>query len=431
MGKTTKRNMSINIKQNHHTELMAPAGSYESLHAAIKAGADSIYFGVEQLNMRARSSKTFTLNDLREISLMTAEHGLKSYLALNTIVYDDEIELMQSICDAAKASGISAVIATDISAITYARSINLDVHISTQANISNIGAVKFYAQFSDVMVLARELTLEQIRAIAETIKAQNITGPSGKLVQIELFVHGALCVSISGKCYMSLAAKNLSANRGECIQTCRRQFRVTDEATDEELIIDNKFVMSPKDLCMIGAMDQLVQAGATVFKIEGRGRSSDYVYHTTKAYREAIDSYFDGSYSSEKIQQWTNELENVFNRGFWHGGYYLGKKIGEWSGAYGSVATKQKTYIGHVINYFTTPKIAQFQIDSHSLKVGDTIAVTGPTTGYEERLVESLYVDDQPAQSAQKGDDITMPFDVKLRKRDKLYVIHDRTQWQS
>lgn len=410
---------------------MSPAGSYESLHAAIKAGADSIYFGVEQLNMRARSSKTFTLDDLHEIADITSKAGKKSYLALNTIVYDDEIPLMHSICDAAKTAGISAVIATDVSAITYARSIGLDVHISTQANISNIGAVQFYAQFSDVMVLARELTLEQIQNISNAIKAQNITGPSGELVQIELFIHGALCVSISGKCYMSLAAKNHSANRGECIQTCRRQYRVIDEATNEELLIDNKFVMSPKDLCMIGSMDKLIEAGASVFKIEGRGRSSDYVYHVTKAYREAIDSYFAGDYSADKIKAWTEQLENVFNRGFWHGGYYLGNKLGEWSGAYGSVAKKQKTYIGHVINYFAKPKIAQFSIDSHGIQVGDTIAVTGPTTGYEERIIESLYVDEKPANSAKKGDDITIPFDVRLRKRDKLYVIHDRTQWQS
>jgi putative protease len=415
----------------HRTELMSPVGSYESLHAAIKAGADSIYFGVEQLNMRARSSKTFTLDDLKEIARITSEQDIKSYLALNTIVYDDEIELMRSICDAAKAANISAVIASDVSAITYARSINLDVHISTQANISNIGAVQFYAQFSDVLVLARELTMEQIQSISAAIHKQNITGPSGELVHIELFIHGALCVSISGKCYMSLAAKNLSANRGECIQTCRRQFRVIDEATNEELVIDNKFVMSPKDLCMIGSMDKLIEAGASVFKIEGRGRSSDYVYHATKAYRQAIDSYFAGTYTSDKIKEWTEKLENVFNRGFWHGGYYLGKKLGEWSGAYGSVAKKQKTYIGHVINYFAKPKIAQFSIDTHGLKVGDRIAVTGPTTGYEERVVESMFVDEQPAQAAQKGDDITIPFDVRVRKRDKLYVIHDRTQWQS
>ena len=417
--------------QSAKIELLSPVGSYESLHAAIKAGADAVYFGVEQLNMRSRSARKFTLDDLKKIADVCRRHGVNSALALNTIIYDNELPLMREICDAAKAAGLSAVIATDISAIAYARSIGLRVHISTQANVSNIEAVAFYAQFADVIVLARELTLEQIHNIAGQIQHREIRGPSGELVKIELFVHGALCVSISGKCYMSLATTNHSANRGECLQNCRKSYRVIDEASNEELVIDNKFVMSPKDLCTIGVIDQLIKAGAAILKIEGRGRSSDYVFHTTKAYREAIDSFFDNSTTPEKINQWTRRLENVFNRGFWHGGYYLGAKLGEWSGAYGSVAGKQKTYCGYVINYFGKAGIAHIILENAGVNVGDTIAVTGPTTGYEERRVESLYVNDQPVQAAQKGDDMTISFDVRVRRKDKLYVIHDRTTWQS
>ena len=418
------------IKSND-IELLSPAGAFESLHAAINAGADAIYFGIDQLNMRARSSKNFTLKDLHAIAQITSEQHVKSYLALNTIIYDDELAHMQTICDAAQAAGISAVIAGDISVMSYARSIGLEVHISTQANISNIKAVKFYAQFADVMVLARELDLDQIKYIADQTSQKQIIGPSGHPVRIELFVHGALCVSISGKCYMSLATKNYSANRGECLQTCRRRFRVIDDSSNEELVLDNQFVMSPKDLCMIGFMDELIEAGATVFKIEGRGRASDYIYHTTKAYREAIDSYVAGTYSAEKIKAWTERLENVFNRGFWHGGYYLGNKLGEWSGAYGSVAKKQKSYVGYAVNYFAKPQVAEFLIENKSIKLGDTIAVTGPTTGYEERTIDSLYIDEKPAEHAHKGADVTIPFDVRVRKNDKLYVIHQRTDWQS
>ena len=412
-------------------ELLSPVGSYESLHAAIKAGADAVYFGVEQLNMRSRSARKFTLDDLENIAKECREHVVKSCIALNTIIYDTELPLMQEICDAAKNAGLSAVIATDISAIAYARSIGLRVHISTQANVSNIEAVAFYAQFADVIVLARELSLEQIRNITDQIHRRDIRGPAGEPVKIELFVHGALCVSISGKCYMSLATTNHSANRGECLQNCRKSYRVIDELTNEELVIDNKFVMSPKDLCTIGFIDQLINAGAAVFKIEGRGRSSDYVFHTTKAYREAIDSYFEKSTTPEKIKQWTTQLENVFNRGFWHGGYYLGARLDEWSGAYGSVAKKQKTYCGFVSNFFSKLGVAQIMLENAGISVGDTIALTGPTTGYEERILESMYVNDRPADTAQKGDDVTIPLDVRVRRKDKLYVIHNRTAWQS
>ncbi len=411
--------------------LLSPAGSWESLHAAFQAGADAIYFGVEELNMRARSSKRFTVEDLPKIADLCREHGIESNLALNTIVYEDDLAQMRDICDTAQQSNISAVIATDIATISYARSIGLPVHISTQANVSNSEAVKFYAQFADVMVLARELRLEQIAEIAQHIKQRFITGPSGELVKIELFVHGALCVSISGKCYMSLATQNHSANRGDCLQTCRRRFRVIDESSDQELVIDNQFVMSPKDLCMIGHMDKLIEAGATVFKIEGRGRAADYVHHTTKSYRLAIDSYFDGTLNEEKINDWKQVLEGVFNRGFWDGGYYLGNPLGEWAGAYGSVAKHQKTYVGYVVNYFNKANVAQFTIETGELHVGDTIAVIGPTTGYEERLLTNMHTNEQPAQSAQKGDEVTIPFDVKLRRNDKLYVIRERSDWQS
>lgn len=411
--------------------LLSPAGSWESLHAAMKAGADAIYFGVEELNMRARSSKRFTVEDLPHIADLCREHDIESNLALNTIVYDDDLEQMRQICDAARESNISAVIATDIATLSYARTIDLPVHISTQANVSNIEAVKFYAQFADVMVLARELRLEQIAEIGRQIKQHSIIGPSGERVQLELFVHGALCVSISGKCYMSLATQNHSANRGDCLQTCRRRYRVIDESSDQELVIDNEFVMSPKDLCMIGHMDKLIEAGATVFKIEGRGRAADYVYHTTKSYRQAIDSYFDGTLSEAKINDWKQVLEGVFNRGFWDGGYYLGNPLGEWSGAYGSVAKNQKTYVGYVVNYFNKPQVAQFSVETGELQVGDTIAVIGPTTGYEERQLTSMHVNEKPATSAHKGDEVTIPFDVKLRRNDKLYVIRERSDWQS
>ena len=412
-------------------ELLAPAGSFESLNAAIKAGANAVYFGVEQLNMRSRSAKKFTLEDLREIVDICHQNNVKNYLALNTIIYDDELPLMRQISDAAKAAGVTAVIASDMSAISYARSVDLNVHISTQANISNIEALDFYAQFADVVVLARELSLGQIRQMAEQIKGRHIVGPSGDLLKIELFIHGAMCVSISGKCYMSLATTNHSANRGECLQNCRKTYRVIDESTNEELVIDNKFVMSPKDLCTIGFLDQLINAGATVLKIEGRGRASDYVFHTTKAYREAIDAYFDKTLTPEKISAWTTKLENVFNRGFWHGGYYLGEKLGEWSGAYGSVAKKQKSYVGYVLNYFSKAGVAQFIIENADIKIGDTIAVTGPTTGYEEHVITGLFVDDHPQETATKGDDVTLKFNSRIRRKDKIYVIHDRTTWQS
>ena len=417
------------LAKNHI--LLSPAGSWESLSAALHAGADAVYFGVGSLNMRARAAKPFALDDLPQIVARCREYGVESCLALNTILYDDDLPVMRRICDAAQSAGISAVIATDIAAVEYARSIGLSVHISTQANISNLAAVQYYARYADVMVLARELTLEQIEQIIGEIKRQNIVGPSGAPVAVELFVHGALCVSVSGLCGMSLATTGHSANRGDCLQTCRRSFRVIDDDTGEELVINNRFVMSPKDLCLIGAMDRLMSAGVRVFKIEGRGRSAEYVHHVTRAYRQAIDAAAAGEYTAEKIAAWTAELESVFHRGFWHGGHYLGKKLGEWSGAYGSQATHQKTYLGYVVNYFAKPRVAQVVIETGRLAVGEQIAVIGPTTGYEERTVSELYVNERPATRAVKGDDVTLPFDVKLRRHDKLYAIRRRTDWQS
>jgi len=407
-------------------ELMAPAGSYESLMAAIHAGADSVYFGVEQLNMRACSANNFSLDDLKKIASICKKNKVKSYLTLNTVLYDHDISLMKDICEAAKNAEIDAIIVSDMAAIQYARSLGLNVHISTQVNISNIESVKFYAQFSDVIVLARELTLKQIKNICEEIESYDIKGPSGELVKVEIFAHGALCVAISGKCYMSLATYNASANRGACLQNCRRAYRVIDEETGDELVIDNKYVMSPKDLCTIGFIDKLLDAGVSVLKIEGRGRKEDYVHVVIKSYKEAIDSYLSGAYNKEKITKWVKCLESVYNRGFWHGGYYLGKKLGEWSGDYGSQATKEKILVGKVKNYFMKSQVAHFILDGGSLKEGDEILVTGPTTGVVESRVSSIYKDENKVLSASKGDDITIPLPVKVRAGDKLYLLVQR-----
>ena len=410
-------------------ELMAPAGSYEALRAAIQAGADSVYFGIEQLNMRARAANNFTLRDLKKIVNICQQHHVKAYLTLNTIIYDQDLTQMKKICTAAKKAGLTAVICTDIAALAYAHSIGLEVHLSTQANISNLEAVKFYAQFADVLVLARELTLPQIKSIITEIKKQKICGPSGNLVKIELFIHGALCVSIAGKCYMSLATYNYSANRGACLQNCRRAYRVIDDETGDELKIENKYVMSPKDLCTIGCIDQILAAGVKILKIEGRGRSPEYVYTTVKAYREAADSYIQGTYSLDKIKQWTKELEKVFNRGFWQGGYYLGKKLGEWSGSYGSQAIKKKIYVGRVQNYFTKPKIAEIHLEAAGIKIGDEILITGPTTGLIQTKVNSIFINikgkDKKVQKAKKGARVTIPIPQKVRPNDKLFILVD------
>ncbi len=407
-------------------ELMAPVGSYESLMAAINAGTDSVYFGVEQLNMRACSANNFTLEDLKKIASICKKNGVKFYLTLNTVLYDHDISLMKDICKAAKNAEIDAVIVSDMAAIQYARSLGLKVHISTQVNISNIESVKFYAQFSDVVVLARELTLKQIKNICEEIKSYDIRGSSGDLVKVEIFVHGALCIAISGKCYMSLATYNASANRGACLQNCRRAYRVIDEETGDELVIDNKYVMSPKDLCTIGFIDKILDAGVSVLKIEGRGRKEDYVHVVVKSYREAINSYLLGTYNKEKIDRWTKDLESVYNRGFWQGGYYLGKKLGEWSGDYGSQSTKEKILVGKVKNYFMKSHVAYFNLNGGSLKEGDEILVTGPTTGVVESRVSSIYKDDNKIFFASKGTDVTVPLPIKVRAGDKLYILIQR-----
>lgn len=407
-------------------ELLAPAGSFEALAAALRAGADSVYFGIDKLNMRARASRSFKLEDLPEISSRCREKNAKCYLALNTIVYDDEVPELREICQTAKSSGIDAVIAGDLAAITTARQVGLPVHISTQANISNFAALKFYAPFADVVVLARELTLPQIKGIQRRIREENILGPSGNPVRIELFVHGALCVSIAGKCYMSLANTNHSANRGDCLQTCRRRYRVTDDQTGEELVIDNQYVMSPKDICTIRFMDKLIESGASLFKIEGRGRSADYVYRVTRVYREAIEKVVEGSYSPEFFGEWEKQLSSVYNRGFWHGGYYLGNKLGEWAASYGSKATKEKKYVGYVKNYFTRAGIAQVVIEDNSIHIGDEIMATGPTTGCAESRVESIKEEDVDVNKGVRGMEVTIPFAEKLRKNDKVYVFRDR-----
>ena len=339
-------------------EIMSPVGSMESLMAAIQAGAGSVYFGIGKLNMRSRSSKNFTIDDLREITRICDEHGVRSYITLNTVIYDDEIDEMKQIIDAARESGVSAIIASDQSVIAYARERYVEVHMSTQTNITNLGAVKFYAAFSDVMVTARELSLEKVKAITDGIDKENITGPSGEKVKIEIFVHGALCMAVSGKCYLSLDNMNYSANRGACMQLCRRAYTVKDKDTDLELEVDNEYIMSPKDLKTIHFLDKILDAGVSVLKIEGRGRSPEYVKTVTRCYREAVEAYVEGSFTRDKVEQWDKELETVYNRGFWDG-YYLGRKMGEWSEQYGSQASKKKIYIGKVSNYFSRIGVAE------------------------------------------------------------------------
>lgn len=405
---------------------MSPAGSFASLNAAIKGGANSVYFGIEQLNMRARAANNFTTADLPEVVRLCREHNVKTYLTVNTILYDHDLSLMKKICDSAKEHGVTAIIASDIAALQYAHAIGVEVHISTQQNVSNIEAVNFFSQFADVVVLARELTVNQIKRIYKEIQEQNIRGPKGNLVEIELFAHGALCVAISGKCYMSLATTNASANRGACLQNCRHAYRVTDEETGAELVIDNKYIMSPKDLCTIGFLDKIIDAGVSVLKLEGRGRSPDYVLTVTNCYREAVHAINEGTYTQEKIEAWTKELESVYNRGFWHGGYYLGKELGEWSGAYGSQATKENEYIGRATNYFRKSAIGEFKLETGQISVGDEVVVIGDTTGAMKAKLDILFVDGKPAETAGKGDLITFSVPDRVRTSDKLFVVRDR-----
>lgn len=409
-------------------EIMSPVGNFESLQAAIQNGADSVYFGIKGLNMRSMAANNFTIEDLPEIVEICSKKGVKTYLTVNTIMYDSDLDLMRKIIDSAKENKLSAIISCDIAAISYANEVGVPVHISVQANVSNTEAVKFYSKFSDTMVLSRELTLEQVRNIINEIKKQDIRGPRGNLVNIEVFAHGALCVSVSGKCYMSLALYNKSANRGECIQPCRRKYNVRDDETGEELVIDNNYVMSPKDLCTIQFIDKILDAGVSVLKLEGRGRAPDYVATVTKCYREAVDSYEDGTFTKEKAETWVKELESVYNRGFWHGGNYLGKKLGEWAGVYGSKATKDKILVGKVNNYYQKPKVALIEIESGEITVGDEIMFTGPTTGVLKSKLIQINLDDKIVKRAVKGNLITIPFETVLRKNDKFYILKDKSQ---
>ena len=404
---------------------MSPAGSEAALAAAIRAGADSVYFGVGKLNMRARSAG-LAPEDLPEIARLCRDADVKSYLALNTIVYDGEMEEMHALCDDAKTAGVSAVIATDIATIEYARAIGLEVHISVQANVTNFQALEFYARYADTVVLARELSLEQISNIWKKVQAKNLCGPSGKLIRLELFAHGALCVAVSGKCFMSLSQYNHSANRGACFQPCRRSYRVTDEETGEELVIDNKYVMSPKDICTIQYLDKITAAGVSVLKIEGRGRSADYVEVTTRVYREALDALAAETYTPEKFDPWIAELGKVFNRGFWHGGYYCGEKLGEWAGAADSQATEQRDEVGVLSNFFSKANIAEFTVRRHAIKNGDALLIEGPTTGALRFTVENLRVNGEPADEAQPNDVVTLALPRKARRQDKVFLITER-----
>ncbi|MFV0249289.1 MAG: peptidase U32 family protein [Tenacibaculum sp.] len=403
-------------------ELMAPAGNFESLQAALDNGCNSVYFGVEQLNMRARASVNFTLDDLEEISRRCLEKNVRSYLTLNTIVYDHDLSLVKVLIKRAKAACISAVIAMDQAVISMARDEGLEVHISTQINITNIETLKFYALFADTLVLSRELSLRQVKKITQQIEKEQIKGPSGRLVEVEIFGHGALCMAVSGKCYLSLHSHNSSANRGACKQNCRKKYKVIDQESGFEMEIDNEYIMSPKDLCTIHFLDQVVDSGVKVLKIEGRGRSPEYVAKVIRCYREAIDSLHKQTYNKDKVAVWMQELKKVYNRGFWNG-YYLGQKIGEWSESPGSHAHQKKIYLGKGKHYFPKVAIGEFKMEAFKLSVGDTILITGPTTGAKEMKLKSMFVNNKEAQTAVKGDDITLKLDFRIRTSDKLYKI--------
>lgn len=399
---------------------MAPAGSYESLMAAIQGGADSIYFGIEGLNMRARSSNNFTTDDLRKIASICDEHGVKSYLTVNTVIYDEDLPLMRTIIDAAKEAGVSAIIAADVAAMAYANSIGQEVHLSTQLNISNTEALKFYARFADVVVLARELNLTQVRAIYDAIGTQGICGPKGEPIRIEMFCHGALCMAVSGKCYLSLHEMNASANRGACMQICRRGYTVKDRETNIELDVENEYIMSPKDLKTIHFMNKMMDAGVRVFKLEGRARGPEYVHIVTSCYKEAVQAYCEGTFTDEKIAAWDERLKSVFNRGFWNG-YYLGQRLGEWSSHYGSSATKRKEYVARGIKYFSGLGVAEFEMESGELHVGDEILITGPTTGALFQTVEEIRVDLRPVSSTVKGERFSIKTAERIRASDRMY----------
>jgi U32 family peptidase len=409
------------MKTHTPIEVMAPAGSKEAMMAAIKAGANSVYFGVEQLNMRARQTNNFLVSDLPEVARICNEQNVKTYITLNTIIYDHDISLMRKIIDAAKDAGITAVIASDLAVMNYCRKKGMELHVSTQSNITNIETVELFADYADVVVMARELTLKQVGEIVKNIERQDIRGPKGELIQVEIFAHGALCMAVSGKCYLSLHSHNASANRGACIQNCRREYTVTDEE-GIELKIDNEYIMSAQDLCTIDFLDKILEAGVRVLKIEGRGRAADYVYSTTKCYREAVDAIQNGTYTQEKIEGWKEELKKVYNRGFWDG-YYLGRKMGEWSAVHGSVATTKKVHIGKGVKYFDKIGVGEFYLESHDLAKGDKIIITGPTTGYIESIVEEIRLDGGAVEKAKKGDSISLSLSEKIRPSDKLYKV--------
>ncbi len=409
----------------HHIEIMAPVGSYESLSAAIQAGADAVYFGVGNLNMRSRSAANFTVEDLHRIAEIAQQHGVRTYLTVNTIIYNHEIEEMHALVQAAKQAGITAIIASDMAVITYAHSIGVEVHISTQCNISNTEAVRFFSQWADVVVTARELPLRQVAEITQYIRDNNIRGPRGELVQVEVFAHGALCMSVSGKCYLSLDEYNYSANRGACLQLCRREYLVKDVESDTELLVSGKYIMSPKDLCTISFLDKIIHAGVRVLKIEGRGRSADYVKTVVECYKEAVQAVVDGTYTPERIATWTERLRTVFNRGFWDG-YYLGRKMGEWSERYGSQATENKVYLGKVTNYYNRPQVAEMKIETaEHLRVGEDLMVIGQTTGVYRATVEELRLGDtaKPVPEVGQGDVFSVKTTEMLHRGDKLYRV--------
>jgi len=406
---------------------MAPVGSYESLRAAIQAGAGSVYFGVGNLNIRARSSNNFSLSDLRTITDITKEHNVKSYLTVNTIIFDNELSRLEETIITAKESGVTAIIASDLAAIQFARKIGMEVHISTQLNITNIESLKFFAQFADVVVLAREMNIGRIWEINRQIREQEIKGPGGNLVQTEIFIHGALCMAVSGKCYLSLHEMNSSANRGSCMQVCRRGYSVKEKEFGYELDIDNEYIMSPKDLKTIHFLNKILDSGVTVLKIEGRARSPEYVKTVVKCYHEAVDAYFNNDYTDERISEWDKQLASVFNRGFWDG-YYLGQRLGEWSHNYGSSATTRKVYIGRSLNYFSNIGIAEFKIETKELKKGDHVLIIGPTSGVIETTVDEIRVELNPVEVAPKGSRCSFSVPAKVRRADKLYLSIDASE---
>ncbi|MBG0781369.1 MAG: U32 family peptidase [Bacteroidales bacterium] len=410
------------IKKPYSIEIMAPVGSYESLMAAIQAGAGSVYFGIGALNMRSKSSKNFTLSDLQQIATICEAHQVRSYVTINTVIFDEELDEMKRLVDAVKANRITAVIASDQAVIQYARQQGVTVHMSTQTNITNIEAIRYYAQFADVMVTARELNLKQVKAITEKIQQLQITGPSGELVRIEVFVHGALCMAVSGKCYLSLDLLNSSANRGACLQPCRRGYSVKDRDSELEMEVDNEYIMSPKDLNTLPFLDKLLNAGVEVLKIEGRGRSPEYVKVVTKVYHEAVEAVLDGTFDQQKVEGWQNRLSEVYNRGFWDG-YYLGKKIGEWTESYGSQATKRKIYVGLVTNYFTKIGVAEIKMETHSMALGDEILIIGPTTGVVEEQITEIRSELQQIEQTKKGDLCSIPVNTLVRRGDKVYKL--------